>query len=249
MPRTFMTTFIVPVCLCAISAASVFGQATIAFFNDGATAVTNALTGQRAEAGLFQAALYYLPYRGPETNSPPALNMARIGDPVTLDPAGYYVGPNITLPPLVPSPQLGPHWRWLQVRVWETAYGSTYEKAVAAPPRNGRTALRGTSNIPLLDVRELTSAINQIPALLSSSITGITLGIAEAPELHITRAGANAVISWTGSNATLKLQAASTPAGGAGWNIISNAISVAGDQRSVTVNAGDPAHFYRLVQP
>jgi hypothetical protein len=34
-----------------------------------------------------------------------------------------------------------------QVRIWESAYGSSYEQAVAAPEMNGRPALRAESNV------------------------------------------------------------------------------------------------------
>lgn len=244
MQRSFIKTFIGPVLLWAVSASSAFGQLKVAFFNDGASAVTNALTGQRAEAGLFQAALYYVPWDPAGTN-PPASTLSQIGDPVTLDPAGYYIGPNITLPLLGPALQRA----WFQVRVWESAYGSTFEEAIAAPPMNGRSALRGTSIIRSLDAYAGATSLTQPPWLLSEVFAGITLGLAEAPELHIARSGANVVISWTGTNTNLKLQAASTLPGGAGWNIVSNAVTVMGDQRSVTVNASDPARFYRLFQP
>src|SRR6266581_2814427 len=38
-------------------------------------------------------------------------------------------------------------WYNVQVRIWESAYGGSYEEAVAAPEMNGRPTLRAESNV------------------------------------------------------------------------------------------------------
>jgi len=104
----------------------------VLFANNSPTAVTNSLTGTNVPSGnTFHVALYVAPdgttndwmftyVAGSETNFlfPGRFNRGGISTPI---PAGTY--------------------GMFQVRVWETAYGSTYEQAVGAPLMNGRLAL------------------------------------------------------------------------------------------------------------
>jgi len=116
--------------------AQVNGQGgQIIFQNNAATAVTNSLTGARAAAGnVFRVDLYAAP---DGTTDEAAF---------TLVAYTNFVSPGIFLggPRTIPFGQVGAYVM-LQVRVWETAYGNSYEEAVAAPATNGRTALAGKS--------------------------------------------------------------------------------------------------------
>lgn len=56
--------------------------------------------------------------------------------------AGYFIGGTRTLPGTTADT-----YAMVQVRAWETNYGSNYEQAEQAPPMNGRRALVGKSNL------------------------------------------------------------------------------------------------------
>ena len=86
------------------------------------------------------AALYVAPDGTTDENqlvaaSPPAAFPAVGGG------GGYWTPTTITI--VLPVGQFA----MAQVRVWETAYGATYEAATAAAPMNGRTALIGKSTL------------------------------------------------------------------------------------------------------
>jgi hypothetical protein len=116
-----------------------FGQGWVPFCNQGQNAyVSNALTRARVVAGSsFQAALYYAP-DGVTTES----SFIQIGSSVGFAAAGIFIGGTRTAPTPTPG-----GWAMLQVRVFEAAYGSSYEQALVADPQNGRRALTGKSNI------------------------------------------------------------------------------------------------------
>ncbi len=102
----------------------------------GSAIVTNSLTGQRAAAGTtFLVALYYAPV----SITDPALFVQTGASTGFLQP-GIFAGGTRTTP-------ASDIWYNVQVRVWESAYGGTYEEAVAAPEMNGRPTLRAESNV------------------------------------------------------------------------------------------------------
>jgi hypothetical protein len=124
----------------------VCAQGAISFANNTLTRVTNLLTLEPVVAGTtFQAALYYLPDQliSPTT---PDFDMfgSVLGAPIGFAIPGFFNGGTRTTPPSTLPGGFG----WFQVRVWETAFGSTYEEALNNPnPMNGRLACVGTSNI------------------------------------------------------------------------------------------------------
>ena len=52
-----------------------------------------------------------------------------------------------SLPQLLPAPLFPGEVANLQVRIWESAFGSTYESALASAPRFGRRAMTGKSAV------------------------------------------------------------------------------------------------------
>src|SRR5260370_957214 len=116
-------------------------QGTLNFSNYGAPgAITNGLTGLPAEVGTtFSVALYFA-----QDGISDAAQLVQIGPAVHLRFwAGYFDGGTYRVPTL-PAGGFG----MFQVRVWETAFGSTYEQAVASStPQNGRLGLAGESGI------------------------------------------------------------------------------------------------------
>jgi hypothetical protein len=117
---------------------------TVTFSNNRDTAVSNVLTMDRVIAGTtFQVALYYMP-DGP---APTLADMDAMGiqlgaSGIIAPAAGLYAAGNRTLPS---SPSA---FAWIQIRAWESAFGTSYEQARENPhPMGGRLALVGTSNI------------------------------------------------------------------------------------------------------
>ena len=139
------TNLIVALALGLVSA-QVYGQGTVTFGNNSASAITNAFTMQRVIAGTtFRVALYYLP-DGPEpSRDEMLLTGLSVGANAPIAPAaGLYAAGTRTTPVTTP----GAGFAWFQVRCWETAFGTSYEAAVANPvAQNGRLAIAGTSNI------------------------------------------------------------------------------------------------------
>jgi hypothetical protein len=139
------TNLIVALALGLVSA-QVYGQGTVTFGNNSASAITNAFTMARVVAGTtFRVALYYLP-DGPEpSRDEMLLTGLSVGANAPIAPAaGLYAAGTRTTPVTTP----GAGFAWFQVRCWETAFGTSYEAAVANPlAQNGRLAIAGTSNI------------------------------------------------------------------------------------------------------
>jgi hypothetical protein len=139
------TNLIVALAMGLVSA-QVYGQGTVTFGNNSASAITNAFTMARVVAGTtFRVALYYLP-DGPEpSRDEMLLTGLSVGANAPIAPAaGLYAAGTRTTPVTTP----GAGFAWFQVRCWETAFGTSYEAAVANPvPQGGRLAIAGTSNI------------------------------------------------------------------------------------------------------
>lgn len=148
----------------SLTAASLFGQGTVAFLNNSASAVSNITTLSKVVGGTtFTVALYYLP---DASVAPPAeefLQGTIVGKgSFSAAPGVFNVGTRTA-----PTPAPG-GVGWFQVRAWETAYGSTWEQAVSAPAQGGRLALAGTSNIIKVTLGNPTT----VPPGTAGSLTG-----------------------------------------------------------------------------
>jgi hypothetical protein len=127
-------------------ATQAFGQGTVNFGNNSSSAVTNSFTMARVINGTtFRVALYYLP----DQVEPPTLqqflaNGQQLGASSIIQPQpGLYAAGTRTTPNTTP----GSGFAWFQVRSWESAFGTSYEEAVARGEIGGRLAYAGTSNI------------------------------------------------------------------------------------------------------
>jgi len=119
-----------------------FGQGTVNFVFPPTAFATNSLTSARAVTGsTFKASLYYAPdVNGTE----PAYDaFTPLGASANFGPAAGQVFAGLRTTTATP----GGGAAWFQVRAWETAYGSSFDAAVNAPPSGGRMALVGTSNV------------------------------------------------------------------------------------------------------
>jgi hypothetical protein len=150
-------------------------QGTVNFANDTTCVLSNVVTGARVVAGAaFSAGLYYLP----ATNSSPApsnYDFDTRGVPLLPSTGLYYGGlfeGGVRTTPSTTSPG-GP--AWVQVRVWETAFGTSYEQAVAAPALAGRRALAGTSNIIRVQTGNPAVTLAAPASLACSGLGGVTL--------------------------------------------------------------------------
>lgn len=146
------------------AAPALHGQGLVVFHNlHPRAAITNAQTGQPVISGAtFKAALYYAP---DSPSAPPDSAFSQLGAAVDFGPSpGHFHGGLRTTPSTTAAG--GP--AYFQIRVWEAAYGATYEAAVAAPNMNGRPAFRGTSN----KVRvSSTGTVNDFPPQVPPPLT------------------------------------------------------------------------------
>jgi len=122
---------------------NIYGQGTVNFANNSASAVTNILTGQRVPTGTtFRVSLYYLP-DGPAPIREDQFILV-LGTAGFSPVAGQFSAGSRT----TPLTTAGGAPAYFMVKAWESAYGASYEEAKLNPvPQNGRLALVGTSNI------------------------------------------------------------------------------------------------------
>jgi hypothetical protein len=138
---------VLPVLLALVFCAgirSAMAQAQVAFVNYTSNRVFNCVNGAPlTNNGRFQAALYYAPDGVTDETA-----FIQVGANATINPPGIYNGGNRVLPAPAGKAFM------FQVRVWEVAYGSTWEGAFASGPINCRRASIGKSAI----VRVITTA-------------------------------------------------------------------------------------------
>jgi len=155
---------------------NVFAQGTVNFSSIGGQGITNILTGQRVILGsAFQVQLYYAasnsPARPEDSALMPLAGVASIG-PI----AGIFSGGTRTAPVSPPGTLA-----WFQVRAWETAYGASYEEALARGAIGGRLALTGKSNIVIVNTSDPTISPAETPAsLVAAGLLGFM--VAPIPE-------------------------------------------------------------------
>ena len=157
---------------------SLFAQGTVNFQNNNGSAVTESLSGNKIVAGsTYNAALYWA-VDGTVDQS----LFVQIGATAAIQPldgliaAGSRTTPNGTAP--------GAN-AMFQVRVWEAAYGNSYEAVLAnQTTQNGRLGLAGKSNL----VRVATGSPGGQPptppgSLLTAGLQGFSLDVVPEPSI------------------------------------------------------------------
>lgn len=150
------TLLVIPLLALSIQIAS--AQGLVSFQNNNATRVVNGLTGEPLPVGPeFLVGLYY-----GDDGVMDDSQYVQIGSTIMINVrAGVFAGGNLLAPTREPG-----GWGMFQVRVWEAAFGTTYDEAVAADPQGGRRALAGKSNM----IRVLTANPNSMKP--ASFLTG-----------------------------------------------------------------------------
>jgi len=150
---------------------NIFAQGTVNFSSIGGGGITNSLTQSRVILGsTFQVQLYYAPSNSParpeDSSLMPLPGVANIG-PI----AGIFSGGTRTAPVSPPGTLA-----WFQVRAWETAFGASYEEALAHSAVGGRLALTGKSNIVIVNTSDPTLPVPETPAsLVAAGLLGFTV--------------------------------------------------------------------------
>jgi hypothetical protein len=148
------------------------GQSTglLNFTNDSTSIVTNGLTGQPAvTTNSIRVALY----RGPDgVTDDSSLVVVTSGVPV-INGGRYNGGYRST------APVLTNNFITIQVRAFESTYGTNYEAALAAPPMNGRRALVGKSALARVFLN--TSIPGPTTPIVGQAVGPITLFQVDGP--------------------------------------------------------------------
>ena len=183
-----------------VSSKHLFGQGMITFQNNQvftpsgsfpAAPVTNGLfIGQAVGGPGFVSALYIGPDGTTDENQ-----LVVVGPPCRFSNTslnGIWFPSNrvVTLP-------VG-QYATAQARVWELAYGATYEEAAAAPPMNGRTALIGKSALLRVRLANHTSVPPEAPQrLVEFGLQSFGVHATLVPSLYV-----NDIILSEGTNGT-----------------------------------------------
>lgn len=162
--------------------ANIFAQGTVNFSNIGGPAVFDATTRTNAPAGAaFTFQLYYLPNPG-GTNEPiPTTDLQMMALPRTanLVASGIFNAGNRTAPVTPPGATA-----FFQVRAWETAFGTSYEDALAKVLAGDARIRLGKSNIVRVDTGDPTT----IPpgtagSLVANGLSRIELTVVPEPSM------------------------------------------------------------------
>lgn len=141
---------------------NMYGQGTVNFGNNAASAVSNKVTNAKIVAGnSFTAQLWYAPDTGAV---PSADSMVALAGTTGISPiAGLITGGTKVVPNT-----LGGTAAYFQIRIWETAYGTTWQEATTKS-LNGRLTIAGASDIIRVVVGDPTAVPPGLPGSLTTA--------------------------------------------------------------------------------
>lgn len=162
-----------------VAASNLFAQGTIAFLNNSATlvrldATAAAVFGLAANAPVpkynattapFVAGLYFAPGTGTPATLAKTANFSAFS-------AGTFNGGTVVLTGVAENAPVN-----LQVRVWESTYGATFEEAANAGVIGGRNGVLGQSAVWNM----LAGNATTVPNLASGGFTGLTVTVVPEP--------------------------------------------------------------------
>jgi hypothetical protein len=170
-----------------IAALNIYAQGDVIFDNFGGGVVHNTRTGADVTVGDgIVVQLYASMTAGGQFAAVPnsIFQVGVIGD-------GFFDGGVVR----IPSSIIGPGaTAFMEVRAWESAYGATFEEAVAAAPMGGRPALRGRSNGFSSRTGDPTAVPPGTPVPLSDLVPGFSVDVPEPSVIALGLIGAGALL-------------------------------------------------------
>jgi hypothetical protein len=163
---------------------STYAQGVVVFGNSASSLILDGKDGLAAAgADGIRAALYWAPLSDPD-NFTQIGAFANVGVPV----AGTFSGGNRTTGNATAPGAVAR----FQVRAWESAYGATFEEAIAAPAMGGRVALRGVSNI--MEFQTGAPPASPPTTLINNGLQGFTVVVPEPSVVALGIMGVGALL-------------------------------------------------------
>jgi len=171
-----------------IAALNIYAQGDVIFDNFGGGVVRNNRTGADVTVGDGVVVQLYASMTANGTFAPVPNSVFQVG--VIGD--GFFDGGVVR----IPSSIIGAGGAaFMEVRAWESAYGATYEEAIAAAAMGGRPALRGISNRFTVGATGNPNASPPgTPVPLSDLVPGFSVNVPEPSVIALGLIGAGALL-------------------------------------------------------
>lgn len=171
-----------------IAALNIYAQGDVIFDNFGGGLVHNNRTGADVTTGDgIVVQLYASATQGGAVSAVP-LSIFQVG----VLGEGFYDGGVARIPSSIIGPGAA---AFMEVRAWESAYGATYEEAIAAANMNGRPALRGISSRFTVAATGNPMAVPPgTPVILSDLTPGFSVNVPEPSVIALGLIGAGALL-------------------------------------------------------
>jgi hypothetical protein len=171
-----------------IAALNIYAQGDVIFDNFGGGLVHNGRTGADVATADGVVVQLYASMTANGTFTPVANSIVQVG----LLADGFFDGGVVRIPASIIGPGAA---AFMEVRAWETAYGASFEEAVAANPMGGRLALRGISNRFSVQMTGNPMASPPgVPIPLSDLVPGFAVNVPEPSVIALGLIGAGALL-------------------------------------------------------
>lgn len=171
-----------------IAALNIYAQGDVVFDNFEGGLVRNGMRNADASASDGIVVQLYASMTQNGTYQPVPGSIVQVG----LIADGFFEGGVVRIPASIIGPGAG---AFLEVRAWETAYGASYEQAVAANPMGGRVALRGESTrFMVASTGNPNTSPPGLPVSISALIPGFSVNVPEPSVIALGLIGAGALL-------------------------------------------------------
>jgi hypothetical protein len=179
-----------------VAALNTYAQGTVVFDNFGGGLVNNAFRGGDVSTADGIVVQLYASMTGAQGSFQPVPgSVVQVG---VLADGFYSITDSVTIPASIigtAAPTLPGPGAFLEVRAWETAYGSSFEQAVGAPAMGGRVALRGISpSFMVVSTGNPAAQPPGLPTLLSDLTPGFSVNVPEPSVIALGVIGAGALL-------------------------------------------------------